>query len=279
MKFILFNLNDANKNAIYKIALDSANYISEISLSKNILNELDKEPKSFVDKVKHKFYDITIERKILKALGHHDKKWYYIMSNSMPNSKYLSNKLESLLGYKLTGTYELDGNITKYIDEYLKKNDLLKKHELKVLLVATSNKSLNFSLVNNLINQYKLVNIYLNEKPSSYTLKKIKEINKTEGTAIEIVKKERKTFGEYNVVYFVDDVKQSYPRLRLGKNALVIDLETARTDKFNSNIIFVNEYISKQDGLHENIEYLMKTYNSLDISRIVKKIVNVLDKS
>ena len=279
MKFILFNVNDTNKNILNKIQLDNINYINEVSLSKKILDKMEKEPKGVIQKLKYAFKDKNIERKILKALGPHDKKWYYILANSMPNNKYLTNKAQHLLGYKLASTNELDANIFKYVDEYLGENDTLKKHELKVLVVENSNKNLNITLLENLIKEYKSVNVYLKDKPSSYIVKRIKQINKNEGTTIDILKKERKVFKEYNVIYFVDDVKENYPRFRLDKNSLVIDISLSEVDKFNSNIIFLNEYIIKEQIYKENIDKFLKEYNNLQFAGVVRKIANELDKS
>lgn len=274
MKFILFNINDTNKNVINKIKLDNTRYINEVSLSKSILENMEKHPKGFVAKIKYNIQDKNIEKHILKALEGWDKKWQYVLSKDLKNNKYLLNKAQSLLGYKLSCAFELDNNIFKYVDEYLSDKKTLKKHELKVLLVATSNKNLNFTLVNNLLKEYKQVNIYLKETPSSYTLNKIKQINKAEGTTIEIIKKERKAFAEYNIVYFVDGTRSGFPRLRLDKNALVIDISFASSDKFNSNVIFMNEYMEQENVLQANIQNLVKTYDNLELATVIRKIVN-----
>ncbi len=278
MKFILFNINDTNKNEVKKIELDETHYINEVSLSKGCLDLLSQQPKGIIAKLKYSIKDKNIEKKILKALESYDKKWYFILSKTMQSNKYLANKIESLLGYKLTPVNELNYNIFKYIDEYLEENKNLKKHGLKMLLVANTNKNLNFKLLENLINEYKSVNIYLNEKPSAYTLKKIKGINKNEGTTIEIVKKERKVVAEYNVVYFIDDAKGNYPRLRIDKNALIIDVDNIYNDKFNSSIIFMKDYMIN-NKYKSNIDTLIKEYELLELSGIVRKIVNELDKS
>lgn len=278
MKFILFNINDTNKNIVNKIYLDSNHYINEISLSKTKLEEIQKESPNFLQRIKNKYLDKDINKKIVKALDRYNKKWYYVFSNQIKNNKYIMNKVEAFLGYKLNYTNELDTNIFKYVDEYLSKNNSLKKHELKVLLVATSNNSLNFTLLNNLIKEYKSVNIYLKEKPSAYILKRIKQINKAEGTTIEILKKERKQFAEYKVIYFIDDIKENYPRFRLNKDALVIDINLSASDKFNSNVIFMNEFMLEDSTNKNNIQELLKTYNSLELARVIRKIVNELDK-
>ena len=278
MKFILFNLNDTNKNYINNIRLDNNHYINEVSLSKTKLEELQEEPSKWFRKLKRIVIDKDINRKILKALEGHNKKWYYILSKDIGYNKYLANKAESLLGYKLNVTNELDVNIFKYIDEHLEKNKSLKKHELKILLVSNINENINFTLLNNLIKEYKSVNIYLKEKPSTYTLKRIKQINRTQGTTIDVVKRERKVFTEYNVIYFVDDVKGTYPRFRLNKQALTLDLSTSEQDKFNFSMLFFKEYILKGNVLKDNIERLMKEYKLLELANVIGKITNELDK-
>lgn len=274
MKFILFDINDTSKNTITKIQLDNNRYIQEVSFSKEKLVELDKNDKSFFAKVKRNIYDRDMQKKIIKALEHHGEKWYYIPSNKLLFNKHIFNKAESLLGHKLVTISELDTNIFKYVEEQLKNNNRLKKHELKVLLVVKENKSLNFTLLNNLIKEYKSVNIYLNENPTSYTLKKIKQINKEEGTTIDIIKKERKVFGEYNVVYFVDDVKANYPRFRLDKRTLVLDMETARKDIFNTNLTFLDEYAKQNEVFKDNIQMLLEKYDNLELATIIREIVN-----
>jgi len=274
MKFILFNLNDINKNKINKIELDNNNYINEISLSKIKLKEIEKENPNILQKIKIRRLDKDIEKKILKSLDGYDKKWYYVLAKDMVCNKYITNKAESLLGYKLTITNEMDVNIFKYINEHLEKNKSLKKHEIKVLMVLNSNKNVNFTLLNNLIKEYKCVNIYIKEKPTTYTLKRIKAINKTEGTTIDVVKRERKVFTEYNVVYFVDDVKESYPRFRLNKQAIILDMSRHENDKFNSCMLFMNEFLSKNDVKKDNLESLIVRYNRLELASLIKKIVN-----
>lgn len=279
MKFILFNVNDTKNNVINKIELSKDCYINEVSLSKTRLEERVCENPKFIQRIKNSFLDRDIHKKILKALEGYNKKWYYILSKDICNVKYITCKTEELLGYKTSSTSELDTNIFKYVDEYVKENNSLKKHELKALLVASTNKNLNFTLINNLIKEYKNVNIYLKEKPSTYTLKQIKQINKNEGTTIEVVKKERKVFTEYNIIYFVDDVRENFPRFRLNKDALVLDVGLCMKDKFNSNLMFINEYMTNEGTIKDNINELLKKYNSLELASIVRKIVNDLDKS
>ena len=195
------------------------------------------------------------------------------------NNKYLTNKFEQLLGYKLSNTREMDSNIFKYIDEYLDQNEQLKSHELNILVVVTDHKNLNINLIANLIKQYKSVNIYIKERNAEYISKRIKQINKTEGTTIEILKKERKSFVEYDIVYFIDDFRENYPRFRLNKNAKVIDLQDVKQDKYNSNIIYMNDFLNNQSTNKLNIQELKAKYNYLELAQVVRKTTNLLDKS
>ena len=274
MKFILFNFNSTNKSHINKIYLDRVSYISELSLSKNILEKMDTAKKSFILKIKCIFLDKLIEKQIYKSLDGYNKKWNYILSNENVNSVYLQTKLKTMCGCKYISAGALDVNIFKYVDEYLEQHSSLKKHELKVLIVTDSNKNINFKLINSLIKQHKNVNIYLKEAPTSYTLKTIRNINKEEGSTVDIIKKERKVFTEYNVIYFVDDIRENYPRFRLNKNSLVIDNSLKEIDKFNSAMIFMEKYIESTEGLKENISYLLSKYSKLELAEVIRKTIN-----
>lgn len=279
MKFILFNIKDINKSLINKIDIDRTNYINEIVFSKDVIEFVEKEPKNIIAKIIKSYKEQTIRKIILKALEGRDGKWYYLTSNNAVNSKYLVNKAQELLGYKVSITNELNTNIFKYIDEYVETHKISNYHDMKVLLVAKISNSIEFKLVENLIKRYKTVNIYLSEKPTEYILRKIKEINISEGTAIEVLKAERKSFNEYNVIYFADSLKEQYPRFRLNKNALVIDQTLKDIDKFNSNLIFINDYLERNGVNKCNIEKKLEEYNLIGIASVIKELVTKLDKS
>jgi len=277
MKFILFNINDLNKDIINKIMIDSKHYINEVSLSSKKLDMRLKKDSKFIQNIKNILYDRGLEKKILKALESHDKKWYYVISNDIKNTKYnkyISSKAEEVLGYEVVCKNELDSNLFKYAEEYLDKNTHLKKYNLRVLLICKKNKNLNFKLLNNLIREYKNANIYLKEKPSIYIMEKIKKINQEEGTSIDIVNKDKKAFSDIDIAYFVDGLKQDFPRLRFNKNTLILDSDMQDKDKFNSNIIYINDYIKKPDVLKDNINVLMTRYNMITLACVVREIVN-----
>ena len=274
MKFILFNVNDSKKNYINKIQLENNHYINEISLSKDKLLKREQVKNKFVDKIKDNIYDKSIKKLITKALEKHNKKWKYILANELENNSYIKNIAQEYLGYEEQINNEMDKNIFSYIDEYLNTKNKAKKHELKVLMVASDSKNLNFKLLSSLIKEFKNVNIYLNCIPTAYVLKNINKINVAYGSTIDILKRERKSFKEYNLIYFVDDNKSSYPRFRIDKNAVVIDNELVCEDKYNSNSIFIDNYIKKDNVYKDNVINLLKHYSKLKIGGIVRTIVN-----
>lgn len=271
MKFILFNINDTNKNYVQKIQVGNKLYIDEVSLSKRVLYSMDKQPQGIIQTVKYNLMNKNIERKIFKALEKNTEKWQCVFAKDFPKSKYMINKTQQLLGYKYTSSDELDTNIFKYIDELLESNSQLNKHELRLLIVANYNKNINFVLIEKLIKVLKNVNIYLKEIPSSYTLKRINQINKNEGATIDILKKEIKSLKEYNVIYFVDDKKENYPRFRTDKNSLLIDENIRLTDKFNSNLIYMQEYLKEENEYKEQINTLLKQYNHIELAGVIRK--------
>lgn len=274
MKFILLDVSDEQKNVVKKIAINDKHFVNQLVLSKNILRYMNTEPKGLIQKIKYSFRDKYVEKKVLKALDGYDKKWSYIVSKDFEYDKYLYNKLQNLLGMKLVAASEMDSNIFKYIEEYLENNSKVKKHELKTLVVSNLSKNINFTLIENLLKEHKMVNIYLKEKPSGYVLNKIKQINKAYGTMVEVIKKERKALTEYNVVYFVDDIKENSQRLRLNKTALVLDKNDLINDKYNSSIVFLEEFLLKENTLEDNIQHLIQKYNKLELATVIRKITN-----
>lgn len=274
MEFILFNLNGSKKDKINKIEIENNIHINEISLSNERLKtRLDKSKK--FSKIKDWAYDNNFKKIILKALKHSNQKWYYLLSKNLSDEhiKFLLDRCEENLGFKYNATSELNNNIFKYINDYSKEIKK-RKHELKILVISEENKNVNISLMRKLIDEYKNVNLYLKQKPNEYITKQIKNINKAEGTTIEVIKKEKKAFNEYDVVYFVDGLKSNFPRLRFNKNALVVDISLEKEDKYNSNNIFIDEYIKGNNVIKDNIENLFSIYGKLEIGAIVHKLKN-----
>lgn len=274
MNFILLDVKTQSKYIIekeYKIL--ETNFVKEIVLSKEKLNKIanlkTKLKQNILDKIKVK----SFENKINKALG--TNKALYILANDInvtdKHINYLKELLSKLEIVKLIPQNEMDVNFTKYIEEYVVKNKLVKEN-IKMLFVYKEIANIDFNVIKTAVNEYKKVNIYIKESITKDIIDRIDSINDTEGTAIEIIKYNKKAFIDYDVVYYVDDYKSNYPRMRLNKKACVIDVETAFTDKFNTNIILFNKI---RNEITE-IDYLRERYGLLPIACVLKYIT--LDK-
>lgn len=274
MNFILLDVKTQSKYIIekeYKIL--ETNFVKEIILSKEKLNKIanlkTKLKQNILDKIKVK----SFENKINKALG--TNKALYILANDInvtdKHINYLKELLSKLEIVKLIPQNEMDVNFTKYIEEYVVKNKLVKEN-IKMLFVYKEIANIDFNVIKAAVNEYKKVNIYIKESITKDIIDRIDSINDTEGTAIEIIKYNKKAFIDYDVVYYVDDYKSNYPRMRLNKKACVIDVETAFTDKFNTNIILFNKI---RNEITE-IDYLRERYGLLPIACVLKYIT--LDK-
>lgn len=275
MKFLLINLDSIDKNYIVKKHnIDGTKNLTEFVFNNKKIINLENNKKSFFGNLKYRWYINKISSTIYKLLDIDKKsneKWYYILSNNILNDavahKEIISILSSINGSKYTFVNEMEQNLPKYILEHAR-SEKINEHEIKLLLVYKNAKSINYSFIQKMIKKYRKVNIYIKEKPSDLILKQIDKINKENGSFIEIIKYNKKAFVEYNVVYFVQDLRTNYPRFRLDKNVLVIDEQISSSDKYNSNITFL-----KQIKVNiEEIEDLNKQYGILDIASVVRKI-------
>lgn len=275
MKFLLIDIQDIKP--IYgnkKYIIDEKHSIDELILGNKYIKQISKK-KTFLANRITKLYEVKLKRKINKVLNlnktnkDNDEKWYYILSNKVVENnaltKYVLELLNKLGGKKYLSVSEMNANIYKYIEEY-KKNE----HEIKVLFVYKDNNSINFDVIEKAITKYKKVNIYLFEKATSTIINRIVKINNQEGTSIELVKYSKKAFLEYDVIYFVDDMRMNHPRMRIPKSSLIIDMQDTMSDKYNSNVIFYNK-INKMD---EQLDKLIDKYGLISIASAVRKIVN-----
>ena len=273
MKFILLNILDINKSINkneYKI-LDEKN-ICEIELSKETLiknaNIYSKKTKNIIEKMCIMFYEAKLKKYILDK--ENDECYYLLPKNINTTDKhvtYLLNILDKFNLSKLVQVTEMQSNLEKYIEEYVVKNEL-KSIDLKLLFVYKNIKNIDMNVILNTLSKHKKVNIYLKDTPNKELLNKIDKINDKEGCIIEVIKYNKKAFLDYDVIYYVDDYKTNYPRMRLNKKALVIDMETSLTDKFNSNIIYLN----KIENNITKIDSLKDRYGILQIATVLRDI-------
>lgn len=270
MKFILFDVREENK-AIqvneYEIFKDKK--IKEIILSKSKLNEIanlrTKSKQGIIGKIKLKTY----ESKLKKIIKYEDAR-YILASNlnhSDKNIRYLKDILEAEKIGKIASLNEMNTNIFKYIDEYGIKNNL-NVHDIKMLFVYKDINNIDFNVLLEAVRNYKKVNIYIRCNANKELLNRIDKLNDSEGSVVEIIKYNKKAFIDYDVIYYADDYRINYPRMRLNKKTLLIDLEDSLKDKFNSNIIFFNEIENKTDA----VDYLKERYGLLPLAHVLRQM-------
>ena len=278
MKFILFRTSDKVKKCIQvnKIMLNNEEHIDEIMLNKDQLEKRLTNTKRILCRIKAKFYDRALKKCIMKTLNEDNTKWYYILDKSIQvNSdinKFLDAFNEQLLGFRLSVGTEMNKNIFNYISDYLNKKKI-KENQIRCLIVCSRNKNLDFNLITSMLNNLKTVDIYLDEAISKYTQNQISKINASLGSVVQFVKKSKKAFSEYNVIYFIDTMKQAFPRLRFNKEALVIDLNDSYNDRYNSNIVAVNNYISDKLVVITDLDNMYKNYGKLELAFVINKMV------
>ena len=281
MKFLLFSIEDIKKFKVhdYFVKLPIEYKIREIIIPRSIINKLKTNEGNFFQRLAKRNVYKKLKNIVIDNLEKYNLKWYYLFSNDIckEDRNILKIKFQEILGYGLDVNYELDDNLVKYIEEYIKDRNV-KISDLKTLIVANKNTDLNLNLIKNLIGDYKCVNIFLKEKPTNYIEKQIKNINKDYGSTIEIIKQDKKALKEYNVIYFEKCNKKDFPRFRLDKSSLILDNEDEKNDKFNSMLVFLKEQTIDNTSM-ELIDKLTKKYGRLEVATTIYKLVNsTLDK-
>lgn len=277
MKYILFNIKDEKNRILTRdVNIDEKNKITEIIIGQEKIRNILESKNKYINHIRKTYFEYKIKQKINNILnlnGLNNEKWCYILSKEINNNeeekRYLKTLLEQYGGKNYVVNNEMDTNIHKYIEDYLRKNNL-ESHEIKVLFVNKEINSINFNLLKESIKRYRVVDIYTPCKVNEWVLDKISNINQIEGSSIEIKKYNKKAFLQYNVVYFANDIRENYPRIRIDKNALVIDETVAQNDIFNTDVILYNKLSLKV----KELDVLKSQYEVLSLAGIVRKIVN-----
>lgn len=275
MKFILLNIIESKTNINKKeYEILDGKILNELELSKSFLNKIAtinfNKKQSLIEKIQLLLYESKFKRMLVKKDERNQNVFYLLPQDTNITDKhitYLRSLLEKNNIKKATMLSEMENNFQNYINEYVTENKL-NENELKILFVYKNIRNVDLSLILKSINKYKKSNIYLKDNPSKELLNNIEKINEKEGCIIETIKYNKKAFIDYDVIYYVDDYRSNYPRMRLNKNALIIDMETALTDKFNSNIIFFNKINNKP----RQVYYLKERYGLLPLAYVLRQV-------
>ncbi|MBR6688850.1 MAG: hypothetical protein IKL68_02410 [Clostridia bacterium] len=273
MKFILFEVEDEKKLITtneYEVLKEKK--IKEVILSKNKLNKLSeinsKQKQNVFDRIKLKLFMSRLN-KIVREKDNEETR--YILSKELNMSekriRYLISTLETLGLKKIGCLNEMDRNIFKYVDEYSVKNKI-NIQDIRMLFVYKEQNNISLNVIREAVRNYKKVNIYLKGNVNKELLEKVDKINDSDGCVIEIIKYNKKAFIDYDVIYYADDYRLNYPRMRLNKKTCIIDLEDSIIDKYNSNIIFFNKIENKKDI----IGYIVNRYGLLPLAYALRQM-------
>ncbi len=271
MEFILIDIQDLKRSAtVNKYDVTDNKKITEIILSKSKINNianLKAKDGKFINNIRAALFKIKL-RRIIKKLN---TDIIYILAENLNKTdrcvKYLMCLMEELGVKQLPCLNEMNINVFKYIDEYSIKNNI-DIQDIKMLCVYRDVNNIDLNLITEAIRNYKKVNIYLKNNATREIINDIDNINNNEGTVIEIIKYNKKAFVDYDVIYYADDYRLNYPRMRLNKRTCVVDLEDALNDKFNANIIFFNKIENKRDITG----YIVKRYGILPTAYALRQM-------
>ena len=72
-------------------------------------------------------------------------------------------------------------------------------------------------------------------------------------------------------MYFVNLRRDDFSKFRLNKKTLVIDEKTELDDRYNSNIIYLDDFL-KANTEQETTQNLIKKYGKLEAANIIKNL-------
>lgn len=183
---------------------------------------------NMIDRKKFKkIFSIIIKNKFKKY------KNYIVLSKSLEESKInvlLDNIENSIL---VSGQNNLYDNDKIYVDEYITKNNIDKK-EIKVLLIIDKFDNLEKRKLDELLQKYKIVDIYT-EKYINNLREYIEKINNKLGTVVEVIDKIENEY--YNILL----VFAKKYKIEKTKSSFILDYNNSDLDvKSNTYLIYKN---------------------------------------
>lgn len=293
MKFICVKiLNDVKTGAKGKKHLIELNEVEilkekslgvyELSLSLSMLNSRIFEKESFITRLKAKYLD----KKILKCIKKvQDEDTCYIMpkciySNIGCTQDMAIDKIREYIQYIFNildlREYKYLGNIKKHVDKYVEhyiKTEKIVPQKGTVLLMYKRRENIDFNIVTYLINIFKNVEIYLEEKTNETLVKKIEDINIEYGSSIKCISRFSNPKTYYALCMVMDSQYSNFRRHKILNTVSKIELHDNDLDMFDENLLKVKEYEKTHDLVKENVRNLSNEYGKLKIASILAKIL------
>ena len=257
---------DINSSKLKKVSralknnLTSKDIVKKLTL-KDRLNRLREE--IVLNKFKHALRTVIKRNNLCNYLS--------VFSIDLKKKKVASyvNEILEDLGIK-EYTYEntMELNFEKYIEEYMKKNNLEPQKIVPVILVNDINK-LNFNIIERLNNKYKELGIFCMGKMTKDFQKRIKNINDETGSCVQILDNKIRDFKLYNVCILIDVSRESVFKYKFNKKTCYIDFVNKENDKYNENYLKLEEYIEKGKYDVASIKELYSEYGKVTLSNVI----------
>ena len=195
-----------------------------------------------------------ILRSILKC-----EKLYVVKSKYIRKSTILDNMIKNIVDdvVFVTEQNNLYQNDSRYIDNYIREKNL-KREDIKVLIVIDKLEDKIKVKINEFIEKYKIINILVTKYENLKDVKKyVQNLNKCEGTAIEVIDKLHKI--EYNILLVFS---QEYEDIYYNNASFILNYNDSDLD------IYSNTYLIYKNN--EDYFYNMFFRVNMDISRFKK---------
>ncbi len=206
------------------------------------------------------------ERKVnLSLLKYIIKYWckknkiYIVLSKYAEQIEYIKDLIDNAITDKIFVTEQnnLFKNDIKYIDKYIKRKKLERK-DIRVLFITDSINNIEIKRkIEYFLQLYKVVDILLTDYNNYEDVKEyIDNINKKEGSAIEIVDKKRKI--DYNVLLMFTNTVE----LKYTKDSFILDYNNSDLDVESSTFLIYKNNKKMYDKIFNEL--------NMDISRFKK---------
>lgn len=184
-------------------------------------------------KIKNNFHTILL-RKYLRY-KYKNQKVYVVLSKNIQENMYVKQLIDESIDNSIfvTNQNNLYDNDKLYIDEYIEKNNM-RANDVKIILILDKLGNLEKRKLEELIEKYKIVDIYMTnvlDRDVNY----INELNNKYGTVIEILDKMPNEY--YNIFLVFSNEHKISPK----KSSFVLDYNDSDLDvKSNTFLIFRN---------------------------------------
>lgn len=256
--------------------------IYELYIPLSLLNSRIFDSHSLISRLKAKSIDNKIIKKI-KSLR--DSDIYYILPKSLyvdieneqgmaintitEYIQYIFNILD-VCEYKYRA--DIKNHLDKYVEHYIKTEKIVPEKSTAVLMYKCIG-NIDFNVVTYLINIFRNVEIYLEEKTTDALLKRIDGINSEYGSAIKCISRFSNPKTLYSLCIAMDASYSSFRRHKILNTVSKIELYDDDIDMFDENVLKIKEYEKTYELIKENIRSLSNIYGRLKIASVLVKIV------